>query len=131
MKIKTIIVLLCFTIAIIGIISPVNAKLDASISVHSHEPINGKTGLDFGVYSTIGKSEFSKINKIVLSIKGYKSKTYKKTAKGWSSKYDSGNSYIYIGTSVNGKALNKDYSVKLYDKKGKLIKNIKRKVEGQ
>jgi len=129
---KKILVLLLFAIAIIGILAPVNAKLDTSVETDTKKTVNGKSEVRLVVFSNINnvklnKAEFNKVNKIVLSIKGFKSKTFKKSAKGF---YNDGSdgSYFYTTFAVKGKTFNKDYSVKLYNKKGNLIKNIKGKV---
>jgi hypothetical protein len=134
-------VLLLFTIAIVGIIAPVEAKLNAE-AYSSVYLIEGKSGVSLSISSNIGdkktfdssknqaarKKEINNVNKMVISIKGYKAITFKKPKKGWKMEYK--NYYTHKYFSVKGKAAEKNYSIKFYNKKGKLIKNIKGKING-
>jgi len=117
-------VLLIFAIAIVGIIAPVEAKL----YVHSgvYEQSKGKTTVYLNVNSdgeSVSKNnaELNKVNRAVVSIKGHNTVTIKKPVKGWNTgKHGS----IFKTFSVKGNPLGKSYSVKLYNNKGKLIKQV-------
>jgi len=146
MNIKKIIVLLLFTIAIITIITPVNAKLDASVELGSTKTVNGKTELYITVDSDIGmktknflsnnyiskrKAELNNVNKVVVSVKGYKPVTIKKPAKGWQINKKYYSNCFDMKFSIKGKSeniYNKNYSVKFYDKKNKIIRTKNGKV---
>ena len=140
MNIKKIFVLLLFVIAIVGIIAPVEAKLVVNLDPYTANPINGKTKISWHVYSDIGygtlkfnsanavskrKAELNKVNKVVDSIKGYETVTHKKPAKGWNIQ---NNFAVYKVFSVKGNPNGKNYSIKFYDKRNKLIKSEKGKV---
>jgi hypothetical protein len=148
MKVKTILVLLFFLVAIACLISPVNAKLDSSLEVDSSTTINGQTKLILYVDSDIGvkkkntnsstylnsvnyiskrKAELNNVNKIVVTVNGYKGQTFKKPAKGWNIE----NLYFTKTFSIKGdqKKISDNYcSIKLYNNKNKLLKNKKSKV---
>ena len=141
MNFKKLLVLLVFAIAIIGIIAPAEAKLTVGgPSTYYDKPINGKSLLGFVVSSDIGidsddegsandvskrKAELNNVNKVVVSIKGYKDVTFKKPAKGWKTSYKS---WEFTKTfSVKGNPIKKSYTVKLYDKKNKSIKALDQK----
>ena len=139
MNIKKIIVLLLFLVAIIGIIAPVNATLGGSIGYLPYT--NSKTTkIPMWISSDIDenkaedkqnsadsiskrKAEINKVNKVVFTVKGYKPVTINKPAKGWKTDKDgySRNTFTIKGTSktLDGKS----YSVKLYDRKNKLLNN--------
>ena len=143
MKIKKILVLLLFMVAIIGIIAPVEAKLSYCETWSHSKEIKGKTVMIWGVFSDIGdnaknwdspkyatqkRAEVNKVNKVTVSIKGYQTKTYKKPAKGW--KFSGiTDSSIYKKFSVKGNPTGKSFTMKCYNKKGKVIKQNKGKVE--
>jgi hypothetical protein len=132
MNIKKILVLSIFAIAIIGIIAPINAALNGYVEMESTPYISGK--LCLSIDSNIGmkdknpytlkcvserQKEINTVKKVIITIKGYKPITIKKPTKGWVNlKY----------FSVKGNTNNKDYSMKLYDKNNKLLKNIKGKL---
>jgi len=135
MKIMKIIMLLMFLIAIISILAPVNATLQCTLSADSEKTVNGRTPITLVVGSDIydktsdnqdktlpqRKAELNKAHRISLDIKGYKTISFKKPAKGW--KYENGMYEGFVKSfSVKGNAFNKDYTIKCYDKKGKLIK---------
>jgi hypothetical protein len=97
MNFKKILMLLLFIIAIIGITSPVEAKLDSNIEIESLKMINDKTKLILDVVSDIGvknknpdsanliskrKAELNKVNKITVTIKGHNTISFKKPNKG-------------------------------------------------
>ncbi|MDR2966706.1 MAG: hypothetical protein LBU74_02015 [Methanobacteriaceae archaeon] len=145
MKIKAIIGLLLFSLAIISIITPVNAELSPYLNSESYKPVNGKTKIYLDVYSDLGTSEknynsanyvskrkadFNKVSKYVITINGYKPIIYKKPVKGWKISSNNGYKAIYFGKSfsVKGNPNGKSYSLKLYNKKGKLIYNEKGKL---
>jgi len=148
MKIKTIIVLLCFVIAIISI-APVNAKLDPDIYLrgdwtdeNNHRvllDVWSDIGLktknpDSAKYSSARKSELNTVNKIIIKISGLKTTTFNKPTKGWKTETSQSayNHVIRKDFSVKGtykELKNKDYSVTLYDKKNKILKNKKGKLK--
>ena len=141
MNFKKVLVLLLFAIAIIGIIAPAEAKLEIYSGVY--EQYKDKTKISLQVESDIGlnaknwdspihipkrKAELNKVNKAVVKIKGYKDVTFKKPSKGWEFEK---NAYSFVKIfSVKGNPEGKSYSIKLYDKKGKVIKNKKGKIYG-
>ncbi|MDR2967727.1 MAG: transglutaminase-like domain-containing protein [Methanobacteriaceae archaeon] len=144
MNIKKMFLVSLVLIAMIWIITPVNGKLDSTLELESSKTFNGKTELNLQVYSNIGmknknyysynyifkrKTELNKINKVLVTIKGYKTITFKKPVKGWNSDfygYSFDVSFLVKGKTKN--IANKDCSIELYDKKNKLIKNKKSKV---
>ena len=142
MNIKKILILLIFTIAIIGIITPTEAKLDSNLELERSEIIkdnkfilyiNSDIGMktknhDSDYYANKRKTELNNINKAVVTIKGYKTINYKKPAKGW--KLDKYAYYIEksFEAKVNVEDIGDDYSIKFYDNKNKLFKNKKGKV---
>ena len=144
MDIKKIFLLLLFLILIIGIIAPVNAKLSyCETWADTGKVINGKTKMTWGVASDVGsntryyylpkyvnkqKAEVNKVNKVTVKISGYKTLTFKKPAKGWKLSGITDSS-LYKSYSLKGSPLNKTFTMKCYDKKGKLIKQNKGKVE--
>jgi len=147
MNIKQILILLIFLIAIIGIIAPASAKLEPNLELESAKTVKSKTKLFITINSDIGnknkktfysskeytskrKNELNRVNKAVISIKGYKTITIKKPAKGWK-KGDKNFLYFDKTFTVKGKAdkiNNKGYTIKLYDMNNKLIKNKKGRV---
>jgi len=148
MNLKKILVLLSVSLVIICIISPANAKLDSTIEVESSKTINGKTKLILYVSSDIGvkkkntnsstysnsansiskrNTELNSVNKIIVTVNGYKSVNFKKPAKGW----NVDNLYFTKTFSIKGdqkKISDNECSIKLYNKKNKLLKNKKAKV---
>jgi len=142
MNIKKIIVLLLFTIAIVGIMAPVDAALKSEAGLMFYDKENKKNELflevvsDFGLntknpdkqkYFSQRKVELNKVNKIIFSIDGKKTKTYKKPAKGWPSmeaSFGVGRLITIKGNSIN----KKNYSIELYDKNNKLLQNKKGKL---
>ena len=147
MNIKKILIILLFSIAIVTIISPVTGKLEGQVGVDSLKEFDGKTKLNLVVRSNIGESsknfnsmqaiskrkkELNNVNKVIITIEGYKPITFKKPVKDWKLK-SKGEYYklYYFEKSflVKGKPkdldFKKSYSMKLYDKKGKLIKTEK------
>ncbi|MCL2313441.1 MAG: hypothetical protein FWC41_13375 [Firmicutes bacterium] len=126
MKIMKIIMLLMFLIAIISILAPVNATLHCNLFADSEKTVNGKTPLTLNVdsdHKTLSqrKAELNKAHRISVDIKGYKTINFKKPAKGW--KYENKQLNGLVNSfSVKGNAFNKDYTIKCYDKKGKLVK---------
>jgi len=140
MNIKKILVLLLFAIAIVGIISPVNAALKIDwFLTYEEKPINGKNDVALSFSSDSGmnakdphvkkyvdqrKRELNKVNKVVVTVKGHKTTTFKKPSKGWND-----DPCVMKFFSLKGSAVyKKDYSVKLYDKNNKLLKSKKGKV---
>lgn len=131
MNIKKILVLLLFVIAIIGIITPVEAKLNLYGRVTSK--YNGETKVHFYVDSnknsvSAGKAELSKVNKVAVTVKGYKTITFKKLPKSWKDYYPMISpigSKKFKGTFLSKKIT----SFKLYDKKGKLLRSGKSLIE--
>ena len=135
MNFKKLLVLLLFAIAIIGIIAPVNANLEAFSGIY--ELNKGKAKVYLYVNSNIGsnakdydsanyvskrKAELNNVNKVVVSIKGYTPKNFKKPSKGWKTgKYGDQFEKIF---SVKGNPLGKSYSIKLYNKNNKLLKQV-------
>ncbi|MDR2967209.1 MAG: hypothetical protein LBU74_04610 [Methanobacteriaceae archaeon] len=143
MNIKKALILILFAIAIVGIIAPVNAKLNCETWSHSNKIINGKTKMTLGIASNIGstaknwdspkyitqrKAELNKVNKITVTIKGYKTIIFKKPTKGWKLSGITDDS-LYKSFSVKNNPNNKFCIIKCYDKKGKLIKQQKGKVQ--
>jgi hypothetical protein len=143
MNIKKIIVLLIFAIAIIGIIAPVEAKLSYCETWSYSKEIKGETVMMWGVCSDIGsmaknwdspkyaaqnRAEVNKVNKVTVTIKGYKTKTFNKPLKGWKFSGITGSS-LYKEFSVKGNPNGKSFNMKCYDKKGKVIKQHIGKVE--
>jgi hypothetical protein len=140
MTIKKILVLLIFAIAIVGIIAPVNAALNVDwFFTYEKKPINGKNGVDLMFSSNIGKNtkdphakkyvdqrkrELNKVNKVVVTVRGHKTTTFKKPSKGWNDDYGVMKSFSLKGSAV----YKKDYSVKLYDKNNKVLKSKRGKV---
>ena len=141
-NVKKMLVLLLFTIAIVGIIAPVNAALKVDyLFTTEKKPINGKNEVCLSFSTTIGgnavdlyakkysadrKKEFDKVNKVVIIIKGHKTTTFKKPAKGW---VNHEGPSVYKDFSLKGSAVyKKDYSVNLYDKNNKIIQSKKGKV---
>ena len=136
MDIKKILVLLIFAIAIVGIVAPINAALECQVTTDDKKPNKGKNNVfvfvtsDIGLYDDDGhtkkykskrKKELNNINKIVLSIKGHKTTTLKKPAKGW--KVDYACESFSKELSLKGSAVyKKNYSIKFYDKNNKLLK---------
>ena len=142
MNIKKILVLLLFLIAIVGIITPVNATLKVDyLFTTEKKPINGENEMSLGFSTNIGmnakdpyakkyvaerKKELNSVNKVVITIKGHKTTIFKKLAKGWDN-YDG--PIVMKFFSLKGSAVyKKDYSVKLYDKNNKIVKSKKGKV---
>jgi len=138
MNIKKIIILLLFTIAIAGIIAPVNAEILYDFTTPKIKTINGKTKLKFRVLSNIGwvkknwkalkyktarKKELNNINKVVVKFEGNKAITFKKPVKGW--KIDKDGMGFYKPFTINGSPINKTYTISYYNKKGTIIKKIK------
>lgn len=139
---KSIVIFLLFMVAIIGILAPVNAKLYGDMSIVHKEPSNGKIKLYFYVGSDVGdntknthsaknniarKKELNNVNKVVINIKGFKSVTVKKPAKGWRMGNE-WNRFFERDYWIKGKfknLVNKNYSLKMYNNKGKLLKNSK------
>jgi len=132
MKIKKILVLLLFMVAIVGIIAPANAELYPVVGIKSLKAVeNGKkTQLELFVQSDYSssmkaKAELGTVNKLVVTVEGYNTITFKKPANGWKL-YK--NYYHGITKTFNivGKPKNivnkKHYSIKVYNKNGKLIK---------
>jgi len=146
MSIKKVMLLLIFIIAIISVIAPVNAKLEPILELESMKTVNGKTKLYITVNSDVGnkntknfyssanyvskrKKELNNVNKITISIKGYKTVNIKRPVKGW--KTDKSGLFFDKTFLVKGKSTkidNKSYSIKIYNKKNKLIRNKKGKV---
>lgn len=139
-KILLVSISLLLLVTIVGAIAPVNAALNPhDLWTDSNKQINGKTNLNVAITSDIGiktknpnsanyiskrKTELNKVNKVVVTIKGYKPITFKKPAKGWDSKkYHS--QYFMKTFTVKGNPNGKDYTIGIYDKKDKLIKNKK------
>ena len=136
MNIKKIVVLLLLLVAIIGIITPASATLSSSLSpITEHK---GKTEISFITSSDIGsdkknwdsakyvskrKAELNKVNKIVVTINGYKPITYKKPVKGWKIAKEGYYRDIITIKGTEKTLTGKDYYVKLYDKNNKLIKD--------
>ena len=71
-------------------------------------------------------------NKITVSIKGYRTITFKKPVKGWKQQKVLDAVYFdkYFKIKGDPKKLNnkKDYTLKFYNKKGKLLKTKKDKL---
>ena len=143
MNIKKILVLLLFLVAILGIITPVNAKLDYCETWSDSKVINGKTKMTWGLCSDIGdyvvdwdspkysiqeRKEVNKVIKGTVKIDGYKTLTFKKPKKGWMFTGITESS-LYKSFSVKGSPINKSYTIKCYDKNGKIIKQSKGKVK--
>ena len=140
MNIKKILILLIFAIAIIGIITPTEAKIDSNLELEKSFMIKDNKFIlyvssDIGMksknhdsvyYANKRKTELNKINKAVVKIEGYeKNITFKKPSQGW--KLDK---YAYsiektFPTNVDTDKVGFDYSIKFYDKKNKLLKNKK------
>ena len=76
-------------------------------------------------YKSARKKEINKVNKAVLTIKGYKPITAKKPAKGW--KFNGGDfaTHHFIVKNHLKNLDGKPYTLKLYDKRGKLLSNHK------
>ena len=142
MNIKKVLVLLLFVVAIVGIIAPVSAKLDYCETWTYSKTINGKTKMMWGLcsdngdhatdwespkYSTQNKKEINKVIKVTVKIKGYKTLTFKKPTKGWEFGGITGSS-LYTTFFIKGNPTNKPYTMKCYDKNGKVIKQHKDKV---
>ena len=136
MNIKKILVL--FLVAIIGIIAPVNSALFGSLYPLS-ETNSKNTKLTWNIWSNIGsyednwdsanyvskrKAEVNRVNKVVVSIKGQTAVTIKKPVKGWKTNKNGELTNTFTIKS-NHKTLNgKNYTFKMYDNKGKLLKNM-------
>ena len=131
MNIKKILILLIFAIAIVGIITPVSAELYPNLIIDSLKEDNGKTKLYLYGHSDT-KKELNNVNKITVSIKGYQTITFKKPAKGWKQQKVPDGAYFekYFKIKGNPKKLDnkKDYILKFYNKKGKLLKTEKGKL---
>ena len=142
MNFKKILLLLVFLVAIACILTPVNAKLSPDVDIVSLKNADGNSQISLTVNSDIGmkskkwyssksvtkrKAELNNVKKVVIQIKGKKKLTFKKPSKGWKTyKFDySFNKLV----SVKGKVEGKSYSVKLYDKKNKLIKSKTSKIK--
>jgi len=146
-NIKKVFVLFLFLVLIIGIIAPVNAKLTCEAGTYTLVGNDVENKVYLNVWSDIGtksanpglakyvskrKAELNKVNKIVLKISGYKTVTFKKPTKGWKNKdYNNIKSRIIKEFSVEKHLNGKNYSIKLYDKKGKVIKKGKGKLTGE
>ena len=143
MKIKKVLILLILVTAISGIIAPVDAKLSYCDTWSYSKEVKGETVMMCGVTSDIGdnaknwdspkyaaqkRAEVSKVNKVTVTIKGYKTKTFKKPVKGWKFSGITGSS-LYKTFSVKGNPKGKSFTMKCYDKKGKVIKQNKGKVK--
>jgi len=131
-NIKKILVLTFMLIAIVGIIAPADAKLYTGVGIDSLKADNGKTKLEFFVQSYGAKNpkkELNNVYKAVVSIEGYKSITFKKPVKGWKQYKQYGktvfNKYFKIKGQPKKLDFKKKYTIKLYNKKGKLIKTEK------
>jgi len=74
-------------------------------------------------YVSKRKAELNKVNKVVFTLDGYDPKTFKKPVKGWKT-YDFSR-YSKKKLTFKGPSWGKKYSIKLYDKKGKLLKKGK------
>ena len=142
MNIKKILVLLLFFVAIACILTPVTGKVNADVDIVSLKNVNGNSQLSLSVDSDIGmkskkwygaksvskrKAELNNIKKVVVEVKGKKKVTFKKPNKSWKIyKFDYSFNKLF---SVKGKVESKTYSIKLYNKKNKLIKNKKSKLK--
>jgi len=139
MNIKKVGALSLFLIAIIGIIAPINAALEVN-HLLSTKTSDGKAKLTLSVSSDIGSesknpyltkhifkkdAELNKVQKIHVKINGIKSITFKKPVKNWEI-----DAFYGIEKSfwVYGSPIGKNFTVKFYDEKNKLIKNNKGKV---
>ncbi|MCL2687013.1 MAG: hypothetical protein FWE58_00555 [Methanobrevibacter sp.] len=151
MNIKEVLVLLLFlvviTAIITAIITPTDAKLSCDVGAYSLIGHNVENGVYLNVWTDIGnksgnpgsskyfskrKAELNKVNKIVFTINGYKTITIKKPAKGWKNKdYNPIKNRIMKDFKVKDNLAGKSYSIKLYDKKGKIIKKEKGKLKGE
>lgn len=139
MNSKKIMVLLLFAIAIIGIITPVNAELSGYVSKsikYDKKPVNklfvciqsdigiGNSNWKSTNYVKQRKTELNKINKIVIKVKGYNSTTIKKPSTGWQTyQYADAFQKYFTVKGATKSLLGKDYSIKLYNKNNKLIRS--------
>ena len=128
MNIKKIFILLLFLVAIIGIVAPVNAVFDGSVGYTSTKVVNGKTSMSLFVASNVGTKELNTINKISVKVKGYKAVTFKKPAKGWDVHGTHFDKKFTLNEKQPKNVNKKDYSIKFYDKKNKLLKDKRGKV---
>ena len=74
--------------------------------------------------SVKAKAELGNVNKVVVTVKGYKTMTFKKPVNGWKlyKRYYHGITKTF---NIAGKPKNlvaKNYSIKVYNKNGKIIK---------
>jgi len=136
MNIKKTVILLIFLVAIACLISPVNAKLDGYVSKYDNTSANKLfvcISSDIGInsdnwkstkYVTKRKAELNKVNKVVVTFNGYTPITIKKPVKGWKTyKYADAFENSFSVKNAPKSLKSKNYSIKLYDNKNKLIRN--------
>ena len=143
MSLKNLLLFLILSMAVICAISPVNAQLHAELWKAPPQPIDGKTKMSLSLttdsgmnkkdwqspkYNTLRKKELNTVKKIIVSIEGYGSITLKKPVKGWKT-FSKINNGFFKNFYMKGDPIHKNYSIKLYDKNGKVLKIGKGKVE--
>ena len=122
---------------------PEEAKLDYCETWSYSKEIKGETVMMWGVsgnsgsremdwdspkYSAKNKALVNEVNKVDVTISGYETITFKKPVKGW--KFSGiTDSSLYQTYSVKDNPNGKSFTMKCYDKKGKIIKQNKGKVE--
>ena len=140
MVFKKVLILLLFLVTIASIIAPINGTLTGYID--SEQQIKGRSTILIDVYSDIGfsnynpnapkyvkerKKEFSQVNTIVVNIKGYKAIILRKNTKAWNNANIS-NGVFTKSITIKGSPIGKNYSLRFYDKKNKLINYNKGRV---
>jgi hypothetical protein len=122
---------------------PEEVKLDYCETWSFSKEIKGETVMMWGVcgssgsreidwespkYSTKTKALINEINKVTVTISGYKTITFKKPAKGWKFSGITSSS-LYQTYSVKGNPNGKSFTMKCYDKNEKVINQNKAKIE--
>jgi hypothetical protein len=122
---------------------PEEVKLNYSTTWSHSKKIKGETVMMWSIISNFGSRErdwespkyvapkravINEVNKVTVTISGYETMTFKKPVKGWKFSGIMGDS-LYQTYSVKGNPDNKSFTMKCYDKNGKIIKQHKSKVE--
>ena len=145
MNIKKIVVLILFAVAIIGIIAPANAALNGYVSKYSsygYKPeklyvcIQSNIELDKSNWKssnsvTKRKNELNKVNKISIKVQGYNSTVIKRPSSGWSTyQYADAFEKNFVVKKAYKSLKGQTYTISLYDKNNKLLRDPIRKTLG-